>query len=252
MKSIVVANWKMHPATFREAKTLFEATKRIAESASRVSIVVAPPAIFLRELSRGYKGRRIAFAVQNAHFEKEGAYTGETSLAEAKDAKAAYVIVGHGERRAMGETNDDTRRKMAAALVQRLTPILCVGERERASEGKHFDIVREQLKIGLADVPAAKLRSLYIMYEPLWAVGSGHPVTPSHMLEMSIFIKKSLVAIYGEGGHGVRILYGGSVDHTNARQMIDEADVAGFIVGGASLDAEKFKALIGAIEGGEV
>src|SRR3989344_3354444 len=121
MKSIVVANWKMNPVTFKEAQKLFDATKKVAERAKNVSVVIAPPAIYLRELAKAYKGKRIAFAAQHAHFEASGAHTGEISLQQMKNAKVSYVIIGHGERRAMGETNDDTRKKMTAALAMRMT-----------------------------------------------------------------------------------------------------------------------------------
>src|SRR3989344_450126 len=111
MKSIVVANWKMNPPTMREAKKLFDATRKAAEGAKNVAVIVAPPAIFLRELSVGYKGKRLSFAAQNAHFESGGAFTGEVSMSEVRDAKCSSVIIGHAERRSPptggGEGNDD-------------------------------------------------------------------------------------------------------------------------------------------------
>jgi triosephosphate isomerase len=244
MKTIVVANWKMNPETFLEAKALFDGTRKATDTARNVSVVIAPPLIFLRELTGQYRGKKIEFAAQNGYFEKTGAYTGEISLAQIKDAGASYVIVGHGERRAMGETNEDTRKKIAAAVNLKMTPILCVGEKERVKDGGHFEIVREQLNVGLMDVPPTKLRQVMVMYEPLWAVGSGTPVAPRDMHEMSIFIKKVVVEKFGEVGHTMRILYGGSVTHENARAMIDEAGVQGFIVGGASLDIVKFTSLL--------
>ena len=167
MNSIVVANWKMNPGTLKEAKVLFEATRKAVDTTKGVSVIVAPPAIFLRDLSRSYKGRRITFAAQNAHFEQGGSFTGETSLAQARDAKATAVIVGHAERRAGGETNDDTRKKVSAAIVAQLTPILCVGEQKRAQGGEHFTTIKEQLRAGLADVPAAKLSKMIIACEPV-------------------------------------------------------------------------------------
>src|SRR3989344_4626117 len=128
MKALVVANWKMNPATIREAKKLFEATKKASERAKHVALIVAPSAIFLRELRAHYKGRRIAFALQNASTEKGGAHTGEMSLAQGADSGATYCLVGHAERRASGESNDDTRKKDTATLAANMTPILCVGE----------------------------------------------------------------------------------------------------------------------------
>lgn len=248
MNTLVVANWKMNPATFREAKALFEGTRKIVESVKGITVVVAPPALYLRELKKGYKGKRIAFAAQHAHFETTGAYTGDVSLAQMQDSGASYVLIGHGERRKLGESNDDIRQKINGALNLKLTPILCVGERERVKEADHFHVVREQLRVGLGDVLPAKLKQIIVMYEPLWAVGSGNPVAPREMHEMSIFIKKMLVEQFGEGGLAMRILYGGSVDNTNARPMLDEAGVQGFVVGGASINYYKFKALLESLE----
>ena len=171
MKSLLVANWKMNPPTAKEAKHLFEATKKAADTAKDVSIVVAPPAIYLRELRAGYKGKRLSFAVQNAHAENAGSFTGEISLVQAKDAGATYAIIGHAERRKMGETNDDTRKKVAAAIALSISPILCVGETSRGQEGEHFAFIKEELKAGFADVLPAKIARVTIAYEPVWAIG---------------------------------------------------------------------------------
>src|SRR3990167_6805220 len=247
MKSIVVANWKMNPATFKEAKKLFDATRKAAEGAKNVAVIVAPPAIFLRELSVGYKGKRLTFAAQNAHFESGGAFTGEISMSEARDAKCSSVIIGHAERRGMGEENDDTRRKVVAALTIGLTPVLCVGERTRSQSGEHFEFVREQLVAGFADVPPAKIPRVIIVYEPVWAIGAERPMNARDMHEMAIFIRKTVVDRYGQGGMNLKILYGGSIDESNAEDMIQNGDVNGLLVGRASTDAEKFSALVSAL-----
>ncbi|PIR84232.1 triose-phosphate isomerase [Candidatus Kaiserbacteria bacterium CG10_big_fil_rev_8_21_14_0_10_51_14] len=245
MKSIVVANWKMHPASWRKAKKLFEATKEAAEYAKNVTLIVAPPALYVRELRAAYKGRRIAFAVQNAHFESEGAFTGEISLAQAKDAGISYAIIGHAERRAMGESNDATRKKVAAALSLGITPILCVGESKRNPDGEYLGIVKEQLRTGLQDVPTSRLLDCLITYEPLWVISPAPSMNPRQMHEMSIFIRKTIVEMHGERGHQVKILYGGSIDESgNAPLMLKGGDVRGLLVGRASLDAEKFATLM--------
>ncbi|MEK7601076.1 MAG: triose-phosphate isomerase [Patescibacteria group bacterium] len=248
MKSIVVANWKMNPATFKEAKKLFEATRKAAESAKNVAIVVAPPAIFLRELSVGYKGKRLSFAVQNAHYEAGGAFTGEVSMSEARDAKCSSVIIGHAERRGMGESNEDTRKKVAVALAIGLTPVLCVGERTRSQSGEHFEFVREQLVAGFADVPPAKIPRVVIAYEPVWAIGAERPMNARDMHEMAIFIRKTIVDRYGQGGMNLKILYGGSIDESNAGEMMRNGDVNGLLVGRVSTDAAKFTALVSVLD----
>lgn len=259
MKSIIVGNWKMNPSTTREAKQLFDATKRAADGARHITVVVAPPSIFLRELKRRYKGRRILFAVQNARAEAGGAYTGEISLAQAKDAGASYVIIGHAERRGMGETNDDTRKKVAAALALKMTPILCVGEKERTQGGEHYALVKEQLRAGLADVQPSQLKQIFVVYEPLWTIGKDTAMSPRDMHEMAIFIRKSIVDLSSRGGSAsggkghdaamkIKILYGGSVDSTNVAAMRTDGDVHGFLVGRASISAAQVTSLLQALE----
>jgi len=248
MKSIVVGNWKMNPATSRDAKKLFDGIKKAADKTRGVQVVVAPPAVFLRELSSSYRGSKISFAAQNAHFEASGAHTGELSLVQAKDARAKYVIVGHAERRAEGETNEETKKKVAAALVQKMTPILCVGETSRTEGGEHFDLVREQIRIGLGDVAASALSRVIVVYEPLWTIGAKSTMNPRDMHQMAIFMRKCVVETHGEAGRALKILYGGSVDEKNVAAMAREGDVEGFLVGRASLDANVFGSLLQAIE----
>ncbi len=247
MKYILVANWKMHPATYREAKRLLDVTKAAAESAKGVSVVVAPPSIYFRELRGAYKGKRLAFAAQTAHFENEGSHTGEVSPAQLKDSKAAYVIVGHAERRASGESDDDTRKKVHAVLESGMTPILCVGEKLRGQGGEHYTFVRGQLTAALREVPQTKIARVLIAYEPVWAIGGDRAMGPREMHEMAIFIRKTIVEMHGAQGMNMKILYGGSVDETNAATMLTEGEVSGLLVGRASANPYKIKALIEAI-----
>jgi triosephosphate isomerase len=247
MKTIVVANWKMNPRTMRDAKKLFEATRRAAESAKDVSVIVAPPAIFLRDLATNYKGKKLVLAAQNGHFQKEGAYTGEISMVQIKDAKAGAVIIGHAERRAMGETNEETRAKVNASLAQKLSPVFCIGEAKRSGSGEHFLFVKEQLQTGLRDVAPANLPKIIVAYEPVWAIGADKPMSTQQMHEMAIFIRKSLVGSHGEKAMNTKIIYGGAIDETNAKDMRENGDVHGFILGRASSDAGKFTALMASL-----
>lgn len=247
MKAIVVANWKMNPVTIREAKELFDATRKAAESAKNVSLVVAPPAIFLRELRARYKGKRIAFALQSASAEGGGAYTGDISLLQGKDAGAQYVIVGHSEQRAKGETSEEAGKVVVAALVSGMTPILCVGERARSQNGEHFDVVKEQLRAGFADVESGKVTKVLVAYEPVWAIGGEKTMSPRDMHEITIFIRKTIMGVKGETGMNIKILYGGSANESNALPMLQESGAQGFIVGHVSIDASRFNALINSI-----
>lgn len=247
MKSLVVANWKMNPATLAEAQELFEATKKAADKARDVTVIVAPPSIFLYELYATYHGKRLVFGVQNAHAETNGSYTGEISLPQAQDAGATWVIVGHAERRAMGESNEDVRKKVAAALALKMTPVLCIGEKTRDTSGEHLAYVKTQMKTGLADVPATKLNKIVIAYEPVWAIGAEEAMKPHDMHEMAIFIRKTLFDMYGKPGLSVKVLYGGSIDETNAPTMLQNGDIQGLLVGRASANLTRLAALLNAI-----
>lgn len=245
-KVLVVANWKMYPRSRRDAKKLLEQTKKVAEKNQKISIIVAPPSLYLQELASG-RGKRIAFAAQNAHYDPEGAHTGEISMVQVKDTRAGYVLVGHAERRALGETNEDTRKKVKAALAAGLTPILCVGESKRESGGEHFDVIRMQVRSGFADVPDAKLSKVLVAYEPVWAIGAAKPLSPRDIHEMSIFIRKVLVDARGDAGHSLKVLYGGSVDEAGARVILKEGDVRGLLIGRASISMERFAPLLASL-----
>lgn len=248
MKSLIVANWKMNPASLKEAKKLLVATKKAAAAAKGVSVIVCPPAIFARDLGASSRGK-VLFGVQNIHFENRGSFTGEISPLQAKDAKAEYAILGHAERRAMGETNDDVRKKVDAALSSGLMPILCIGEHERGAGAEHFEFVREQIRSCISEEAGKKLSKIIIAYEPVWAIGAAHPMRPGQMHEMSIFIRKTLVERFGTPGHNATILYGGAIDASNARDMLQNGDVSGLLVGRASVDAVVFPALIKVVAG---
>ncbi len=248
MKTLLVANWKMNPASFKEAKALLDATRKAGDKAKQVSLVIAPPSIYLRQLRLLYKGKRIAFGAQSANAELGGAFTGDISLTQVRDAKASYILVGHAERRAAGETNADTKKKVAAALALNLTPVLCVGETTRGNSGDHFGVVAEQIKAGLDGVQKPMIKKVLIAYEPVWAIGASRPMSSRDMHEMAIFIRKTIVGMHGDVGMQMRILYGGSIDETNAAEMCTEGEVEGLLVGRASAEPRKITALIAALQ----
>lgn len=243
MKSLIVANWKMNPATVKEAKKLFEATKKAAANLKGVSVVVVPPSVFLRDIA-GMPHGKVGIGAQNAHFETAGSFTGEISVPQVRDAKATHLIIGHAERRAMGESDEDVRKKVAIALDAGLTPILCIGEHARSGDGEHFAFVKEQLRIALQNISPTKLSKIVFAYEPVWAIGAKEAMQPREMHEMSIFIRKTLFERFGEPGMNAVILYGGSIDATNTATMLREGDVKGLLVGRASIDADAFTELL--------
>ncbi len=261
MKCLVVANWKMNPATWREARQLFEAIKKAADRSAHLSVVVAAPSLYVRSLRERYHGRRLAFAIQHARAETQGAHTGDVSLIQSKDAGVQYAIVGHAERRAQGETDDETGAQVGEALSLKVTPILCVGEAERTSDAMYFEVVRRQLRAGFAQVDPSHLQRVIVAYEPVWAIGKQSAMRPRDMHEMAIFIRKTLVDLSMRNGPlptnkkeptatamGVRILYGGSIDEQNAPAMLTEGDIQGFLVGRASQESARMRALLQALD----
>lgn len=236
----------MNPPTIALAKRLLTDTRKAADK-HKVSVVVAPPSIFLRELAGKSRGTRVTFALQHGHFDEGGAHTGEISMQQAKDAKASYVLIGHAERRARGESNEDTKKKVEAAHAHGLIPVLCVGETQRSPNGEYFNLIAEQLRAALSDLSAAQLLRSIIVYEPLWTIGTDDTMSPRDMHEMAIFIRKTIVNMRGEQGHSMRILYGGSLNAENTSAMLREGDIHGLLVGRASWDAVEFAHLLKAV-----
>lgn len=245
-KRLIIANWKMNPATFAEAKAIAEATKRTAARAKNTRVVICPPALYLRELSAGSRGG-VSWGVQDVFYEERGAYTGEMSVAMAKNAGATFAILGHSERRRLGETDALIAKKVAAALSLKLTPILCIGEHERDTAGNYVSVIRAELTEGLSEISASDIPRVVVAYEPVWAIGkrAAEAITPTDLHEVTIFIKKVLAERL-DRTHAlkVRVLYGGAVEVDNVRALLQGGDVDGLLVGHASLDMKEFPLVI--------
>lgn len=251
---LIVGNWKMYPQTLPEAKAIFAAVKKGVRSMKRVKTVICPPHLFIHPLisalSKSMKG--LSVGAQNAFYEDEGARTGETSPKALSMMGATHVIIGHSERRALGETNALVAQKLAQATRSKLTAILCVGERGRDEGGAYFKEVSEQLRHSLAGFPRTETKRLVIAYEPIWAIGAKalRPATPADFHEMSILIRRHLVEQFGKAaGFKVPILYGGSVDERNAGGFLKEGGADGLLVGRVSLSPEQFGTIIHIAEG---
>lgn len=242
-KMLIAGNWKMYPGTLSEAKKTFEGIKRTAAKLPYVQTVVCPPSVYIRDLTRMVSGHRCAVGAQNTFWEKEGAFTGEISPVQLADAKAKYVIIGHSERRALGETDEEVNGKVLAALRQGLSVILCVGETERDDDGTYTKFIATQVESALSGVSKNALSKLAIAYEPIWAIGKNalRPASAPDVVEVSILIRKVLSDMYGNAvAMGMPVLYGGSVDDRNAREFLEEGHVQGLLVGRASLNAPLF------------
>lgn len=242
MRKIVVCNWKMNPATYKDAATLFGGTKRLITNLKNIDLVVAPPTILLRDLARNYKGKRITFAAQSISPHDVGSHTGETAAVQVRDAGAARVIIGHAEQRARGVSNEDTHGSVQEALRHKRKVILCVGEDTRDVHGNYISVVREQITTALADTPPTRYKDITIAYEPVWAVGAAEAPSAHDVHQMMLLVRKILVNAYGEKTAAkVRTLYGGAVNAENAAELFAVPDVDGVLLGRASLDLDELR-----------
>ncbi len=245
-KPVIAGNWKLNK-TIKEAIDLVTLLKRQITNFEYVDVIVCPPFTAISEVSEALLGSDIFVGGQDVHWEDKGAFTGEVSAPFLKDAGAAYVIIGHSERRQFfHETHETVNKKTRAALKAGLTPIVCVGEmlKEREAD-RTFAVVEEQLRGGLAGFTAEEARRMIIAYEPVWAIGTGKVATPQQAQEVHAFIRKQLSKAFGqEAAESIRIQYGGSVKADNIAELMREADIDGALVGGASLEAGSFADIV--------
>lgn len=232
----------MYPASVKDAKAKFVAIKKTASKLSNVQTVICPPLVYVSELKKLVSGHRVVVGAQNAWFETEGAFTGEVSIAMLASVGVSYVIIGHSERRAMGENDELINKKVLAGVKAGMTVVLCVGERERDPDGVYLKFITEQIKEALHGVQKKELKKIVIAYEPIWAIGKNaiHPASHDDALEVSILIKRTLSDLFGKDSNIIPILYGGSVDAKNAWEFLLKSHVDGLLVGRASLDPKVF------------
>ena len=243
---LVVGNWKMHGG----GEELAEARNLARRSAdAKCQIVVCPPATLLNRLEKVFEGTRLATGGQDCHFGRTGAHTGDISAAMLLDAGARFVIVGHSERRSdHGETSAQVRSKADAAIHAGLVAVVCIGETENERDkGMELEVAGTQLE---ESVPGgADGDSLAVAYEPVWAIGTGRTPSIADIEAMHDFIRSRLIERFGEtAGRAIRLLYGGSVKPGNAESISGARNVDGCLVGGASLTASSFAAIIDAFE----
>ncbi len=244
MKKLAAGNWKMNGST----AALAEVTALIAaHPAPSCEVLLCPPATLIAQMTWVAKGSVLQTGGQDCHSKASGAHTGDISAAQLKDAGAAYVILGHSERRAdHGETSAQVKAKAEAAIAAGLTAIVCLGETEAQRDaGETLALCGTQLHGSLPD--GASAATLVVAYEPVWAIGTGRTPTIPQIAEVHAYLRAGLVKALGEDGQGVRILYGGSVKPSNAVDIFAVQDVDGALVGGASLKATDFGAIVTAL-----
>ncbi|MDR3060773.1 MAG: triose-phosphate isomerase [Dysgonamonadaceae bacterium] len=246
-KNIVAGNWKMNN-TLQEGLNLAKDLEAALKGKKvNCEVIIGTPFIHLASIASSIDTKLIGISAQNCADKASGAYTGEVSAAMVASTGAKYVILGHSERRTYyGETNTILKEKVALALANGLTPIFCIGEvLEERNSGKHFDVVETQIREGLFNLPAEDFRKIVLAYEPVWAIGTGVTATSGQAQEMHAFIRKTLAANYGESvADDTSILYGGSANAGNAKELFSNPDVDGGLIGGASLSVDKFMPIV--------
>lgn len=244
-KPIIAGNWKMHN-TIEEAAALVEDLKPLVKNAS-CEVVVCPTFICLPAVVEAAKGTNIKVGAQNMYFEEKGAFTGEVAPNMLESLGVDYVIIGHSERRQyFNETDETVNKKLKKAFEHKLIPILCVGETLEEREGNiTSEVLGRQVKLDLAGLTNAQAETLVIAYEPIWAIGTGKTATADDANNTIAYIRKVVTGIFGEDtAEKVRIQYGGSVKPNTIKEQMGKSDIDGALVGGASLKASDFAAIV--------
>lgn len=245
---IVIANWKANPDSLKMAKANFIAIKKIASQNKKVNVIVCPPVLFLESLKNNLKP--ISLGAQDFFPEPQGAFTGSIGYEALLETKIKYVIIGHSERRAAGETNALINKKLKTALSVGLTPILCIGEVKRDANLEYLAFLKQELSEAFKDIPKSHVAKVVVAYEPLWAIGATakRNAKPSEIEEIVIFIKRVIGDLYQtKSVPPIQIVYGGSVTQNDVSDIMSESGVDGVLVGHASLNPAIFSQIVHAV-----
>jgi triosephosphate isomerase (TIM) len=222
-KYFVIGNWKNNPNSKKEAENNFKTIKAKKYNPKKVEVVVCPSFLHLNSIVSSYKGKNIKFGAQNFYLNDGKSYTGEIMIDQLKEYKLNYVIIGHAERRLLGETDELVAKKIKHAIENKIKPVLCIGELERDSKGEYLKLIEKQLRSSISNINEDEIKKIIIAYEPLWAIGTNKIVSPSEIHVINILIKKILTSKYSRKiAFGIPILYGGSVDPENCNKIIKE------------------------------
>ena len=247
-KPFVAGNWKMNTDVNSSVELAKGIVAGCGETAgNQVDVAMCPPFVYLQKVGSALCSSHVALGAQDIYFEKKGAFTGEISAAMLKDVGCTYAICGHSERRhVLGETDEMINKKVMATIAGGLLPILCVGELiEQRKSNKTNEVVTQQMKAGLAGLSPEKMSAVTIAYEPVWAIGTGLTATPDQAQQVHAMIRALLADMYDKKmAQEIRIQYGGSAKPENAGELMAKEDVDGLLVGGASLKADDFVAIV--------
>lgn len=246
-RNLIVANWKMNPSTFDEAKSIFNKVRLVGKSLKNTDVVICPPFPFLYPFSKLNYPRNLFLGAQNISSEEKGAFTGEVSGAMIKNLGGEFVIVGHSERRLIGETDEIIRNKLQIAFNTGLTAILCIGEKIRDKDGAYLEFLKNQIGECLTGLSKKNLFGFIIAYEPIWVIGKSYreAMNPTDVHEMTLFIKKVAGEMFGKDiGGSFKILYGAAVEVENTPILFSQGNIDGLLIGHASLSPEQFSAIL--------
>lgn len=246
MDKFIIANWKMNPSSEKEAGFLLRGVIKNLKKVKNRKIVICPPFLFLSFVKK-MKNNLIELGAQDVSTSEKGSQTGQISATMLKNTGVGYVIVGHSERRAQGENSEIINQKIINTLKQNITPVLCLGEKERDSSGNYLNYIEQEIRTCLLNVSSSQVENILIAYEPVWAISDSkqREATKEEFIEIKIFIKKVISDIYSPKiAHNIKILYGGSVNKLNAKYYTEEGGADGLLVGRDSLDAKKFIQII--------
>jgi len=249
-KKFLISNWKMNPVEVKKSKDIFNGIKDTAARSKKSEIIICPSYLHIPVLKGLYSGKKIKFGAQDCFYESiSGSYTGEISPAMLAEFGVEYVIIGHSERRYLWESNKVVNAKVRAAISQGLNPIVCIGQKIRDNEGAFFTVLRKEIEQSLKGLNRNDLTKIIIAYEPLWAIGKSckEAIDPEDLHTMKIFIHKVFSENYDrETALDIPVLYGGSVNSSNIKKLID-GDVDGFLVGRAGRDPEEVSEMLKAL-----
>ena len=240
-KFLIAGNWKMNKTTKDAEAFVRELKSKVKQNPEEVAVLV--PFVDLHVVKETLEGSGIKFGAQNVHFEPSGAFTGEISVPMLKEIGVDYCVIGHSERREyFNETDETVNKKLKALLAADITPILCVGESlEIREKGEEQSFVGGQLVADFEGISAIDAAKIVVAYEPIWAIGTGKTATPEQAEDMCAFIRGVISGIYDQAtGDAMLILYGGSMNAGNAKELLEKNDINGGLIGGASLKTEDF------------
>lgn len=245
---LIVGNWKLHPKSQAEATALAQAVATKHKKNPQPYVAIAPTFVHLSTVAQKLKTSSVALAAQDVSLEALGPFTGDVSAAQLADVGVSFVIIGHSERRAQGETDSAVVKKVQQVLKRRMIPIVCIGEKERDEQGQFFSVIEAQLRALVEGLTIAQLKKVVIAYEPIWAIGTGNTATVDDVKEMQLYIETVLTKLTDRKvARSIRLLYGGSVKPHNAAALHADGGMRGFLVGGASLKASDFMAIVSAV-----